>query len=90
MKPTTNSSPQLSVQKLGCLSRDPQAWIAMLALITLLGLGTGSFEPTEAMELAASQDEPLAPALNPKQPSPAFGTLPQAGEQVASLDARKL
>ncbi|MEJ6004522.1 hypothetical protein WG899_03110 [Paucibacter sp. AS339] len=90
MKPTTNSSPLLSVQKLGCLSRDPQAWIAMLALVTLLGLGTGSFEPTEALELAASQDHTVAPNSMPSQPSPVFSALPPAGEQVASLDARKL
>lgn len=28
--------------------RDPQVWVSLLAALTLLGLGTGAFEPAEA------------------------------------------
>ncbi len=61
--------------------RDPQAWIAGLALITLLGLGTGSFEPAAAPEVTAAQEQDL------EAPQHRWA---QGSEQIASLDVQKL
>jgi len=79
-KPQPALLPEL-LPKLLHLSRDPQAWIAGLALITLLGLGTGSFEPAASNELAAAQEQEAESTQH---------RWPQAGEQVASLDLQKL
>lgn len=57
------------------LGQDPQSWISMLAVVTLLGLASGTFE---------APDSPPADQLAQAQASPS------AGEQVASLDAGKL
>jgi hypothetical protein len=60
--------------KLCSLGQDPQAWISALAVVTLLGLGSGVLE---------SADRP-APQLTQSQAGAA------ADEQLASLDASKL
>jgi hypothetical protein len=53
------------LSKLRNLGQDPQAWISMLALVTLLGLGSGLLEsadrPTQAqIHSGAVPDEQLA------------------------------
>jgi hypothetical protein len=57
------------------LSQDPQAWISMLAVVTLLGLASGTFE--------------AADNLSADKLAQAQASVP-ADEQVASLDVGKL
>jgi hypothetical protein len=55
--------------------QDPQAWISMLTVVTLLGLVSGTFDPADRLSTdQRAQTQASAPA----------------DEKVASLDAGKL
>lgn len=60
-------------------SRDPQSWISTLAVVTLLGLASGTFESADSR-----------PADQMKQAQAQAQASPPADEQVASLDTGKL
>jgi hypothetical protein len=85
MTMTSRNRPASPLQTLLDWSRDPQAWISMLAVLTVLGVGSGALEsadrPSEAA-LHVSQTESPSSA----QSSPAS----KADEQLASLDISKL
>ncbi|MCV2356255.1 hypothetical protein LNV09_19090 [Paucibacter sp. B2R-40] len=65
------------------LGRDPQAWISMLAVLTVLGIGSGALETADRPADAAVQ---FRQSAGPAQSQPGAG----AEEQVASLDTSKL
>ena len=70
------------------LMRDPQAWISMLALVTLLGLSSGALESGNSPhESLAASSAPLAPATTLAIQQ---NHQPPESEQLASLDASKL
>ncbi|MCV2367152.1 hypothetical protein [Roseateles oligotrophus] len=66
------------------LSQDPQSWISMLAVLTLLGVGSGALESADRPSEPRPQ---FSKALSPAQSHP---PAPMAEEQMASLDASKL
>ncbi|MCV2358029.1 hypothetical protein LNV08_03500 [Paucibacter sp. TC2R-5] len=65
------------------LGRDPQCWISMLAVLTVLGVSSGALE---------TADHPADAAMQYRQTAGQAPSQPVAGpdEQVASLDTSKL
>ncbi len=70
-------------KKLLRLGQDPQSWISMLALVTLLGVGSG------ALESADRPSESKAHFSQAVGPAPSQAGV-HAEEQLASLDTSKL
>lgn len=68
--------------KLCGLGQDPQAWISMLALVTLLGLGSGLLESADRPNQTQKQTQKQTQTKNHS------GVV--TDEQLASVDASKL
>lgn len=76
---TTTSKQRGWLTRLLNWGQDPQAWISMLTVVTLLGLASGTFDTADRLSAdklaqAEAQDQTSAPM----------------DEKVASLDAGKL
>lgn len=79
---TSTNSPASLLKNLLILSRDPQSWISMLAVLTLLGVGSGVLESADRPTEARAQFSQSANAQSQ--------SITQPEEQVASLDTGKL